>query len=224
MDLKPRVDPADDQARFAAWVRASDFAWLPRSRDGRLLGSAAFKVERRAHEGRECVLLWTEYVYALPEARQSVGVGVASLAAAVLGAMRRPGRPMYLFGAGYVTSYVSLAHVLQRAWVRDEPGMSPWERSLWRAIAAETKGYDPVTQVIDMDTIPRHPRTAPPRDPRVLPYHREYVARNPRWAEGYACLVCARIGLEDLTALARQLGRRALRRALTAAPAGGGAP
>jgi hypothetical protein len=115
---------------------------------------------------------------------------------------------MYVLGTGYVTSYMAVAHGLERSWVRDGPGMTPWEQSLWRAIAAETKGYDPATRVVDMGTVPRDPRTEPPRDPRVLARYREYLAQNPRWTEGYTCLVFARVGWADALPIARALGRR----------------
>ncbi len=167
-------------------------------------------LELRAHEGRECVILRPEYGFALPEVRKSVGIGVAGLAAMGLAARRWPGRPMYLFGRGYVASYVAVTSVFVRAWVCDAAGMSSWERSLWHAIAAETRGYDPVTRLVDMDTIPRHPRTEPPRDPRMRGRWQEYLAHNPRWTEGYACMIGVRLAAEDLVTGVRILGRRAL--------------
>ena len=212
MDLKPHVDSEADHASFAAWVRASDFVWLPRDREGRMLASMAAKIEQRTHEGREYVLVWPEYGYVLPEARGAVGIGAALAVAMGLGALRWPGRPVYAVATGYVSSWMTVSLALGRAWVRDGPGMSPWERRVWQGIAAETRGYDPVTRLVEMGTVPRDPRTHPPRDPRTLARYREYVGHNPRWADGYTCLLFGQLRAQDVPRVARWLLRRAVGR------------
>lgn len=212
MDLKPHVDPEADHASFATWVRASDFVWLPRDRDGRMLASMAAKIEHRTHAGREYVLVWPEYGYVLPDTRGSIGIGSALAVAMGLGALRWPGRPVYAAAAGYVSSWMTVSLALERAWVRDSPGMTAWERDVWHGLAAETKGYDPTTQLVDMGTVPRDPRTRPPRDPRILHRYHEYVAHNPRWTEGTTCLLFGQLRAQDIPRVARWLVRRAVGR------------
>lgn len=88
MDLKPHVDPQNDWSRFQRWVRSADFMWIPRDRDGRILGTFTYKIEPRLHAGRECVLVWPEYGYVLPGVRKVAGLGVAFLTALVFGRRR----------------------------------------------------------------------------------------------------------------------------------------
>lgn len=210
MDLKPRVDPEDDWKKFEAWVRTADFAWLPRDPDGGLRSTFFYEVEVRRHEGRSVVLIWPEYGYSRPDARSTPGHAFAFLAALCLGVARAPGAPHYLVGSGYLSSYTSLCQSLKDVFLAEDPAMTPWEQSLYRTLAAATSGYDATTGVIDMGTVPRHPRTEPPRDPRLHAPWRRYVERNPRWTEGYTLLVLARCpptlffaGLEYLARRAR---------------------
>jgi hypothetical protein len=213
MDLKPHVDPEADYASFAAWVRASDFVWLRRDHEDRLIATMAAKVERRTHEGRECVLVWPEYAYVLPNMRGPANIATALVAAMSLGAVRWPGRPLYAVAAGYASSWMSVSLALDRAWVREHPDMSPWERSVWQTLATETKGYDPTTQLVEMGTIPKNPRTHRPRDPRMLSRYQQYVAHNPRWTEGYTCLVFGQLRAKDVPRVARWVASRAVGRA-----------
>ena len=173
-----------------------------------MLASMAAKIECRTHEGRECVLVWPEYAYVLPELR-GVGIGGALVIAMSLGALRWPGRPLYAVATGYVSSWMSVSLALDRAWVRAEPDMSPWERSMWQTLAAETKGYDPATDLVEMGTIPKHPRTHAPRDPRMLARYQQYVAHNPRWTEGYTCLLFGQLRANDIPRVARWFASRA---------------
>lgn len=209
MDLKPRVEPADDWKKYEAWVRTADFAWLPRDPDGRLRATFFYKVEVRHHEGRSCVLIWPEYGYSRLDARSTAGFAFALLAAVGLGVMSAPGAPHYVVGTGYASSYTSLCRGLDDVFLAEDPAMTPWERSLYRALAAATAGHDAATGVVDMGTIPRDPRTDPPRDPRLLEPWRRYMARNPRWTDGYACLVMARCPPSVILSGVEWLARRA---------------
>ncbi|MFT3770504.1 MAG: hypothetical protein QM820_34175 [Minicystis sp.] len=209
MDLKPHVDPAQDWKKYEAWVRTADFAWLPRDPDGRLRSTFFYKVEARRHEGRPCVLIQPEYGYSCPDARSTPGYALALLAALVLGVGRAPGAPHYIVGPGYLSSYTSLCQSFDDVFVAEDPAMTPWEKSLYRTLAAATPGYDASRGVIDMVTIPRNPRTDPPRDPRLLGPWRRYLAQNPRWTEGHTCLVFGRCPPKAILSGLKWLARRA---------------
>jgi hypothetical protein len=209
MDLKPRVDPEADRKKYEAWIRTADFAWLPRDPDGRLRSTFFYKVEVRRHEGRACVLIWPEYGYSRLDARNAAGSAFALLAALCLGVRRAPGASQYLVGSGYLSSYTSLCQSLDDVFIGEEPAMTPWEQSLYRALATATAGYDAATGVIDMGTIPRNPRTDPPRDPRLHDAWRRYVAQNPRWTEGNTLFVLARCPPTLIFSGLRWLSRRA---------------
>lgn len=212
MDLKPHIDPEEDWARFHKWLKDADFSWLKRAPDGHLVGLISFKVEHRVHEARPLTLLWPEYGYSLPEARKSMGLALATLCALGLCLSRYPRAPLYVAGTAYLPSFVALAQIFQTQWLWDEPSMSAWEQSLWRSLAEATPGYDPVRKIIRMGTIPRNPRTSPPRIPKVLEAWRRYMAHNPRWTEGYTCMCMGPVQPSLLCASARWFGAKAWRK------------
>jgi hypothetical protein len=211
MDLKAHVDPEDDWRAFAAWVRAADVVWLPTTQDGFLRGVFSFKLEGREHQGQSCVLLWPEYGYISPDFRKSVALGSAMLYVILRATLLAPSLPLYLVGTGYLSSYLSISQVVKTSWVYDEPSMSPWEQSLWRSLAEVTPGYNPKTKLFSMKTIPKNPRTSPPSDPKQHEPWRRYLAHNPRWTEGYTCLLMGKSDLRAWQETARWFARQPLR-------------
>lgn len=214
MDLKPYVDPEADWASFASWVRSADFIWIPRDRNNRVLATMTYKIEPLVHQGRKCVLLWPEYGYGLPGARKSSGLVLAMLAALALGAVRCPGVPQYVVGTGYISSFLSLCRGHDQVFINEDSGMTEWERSLWRMLAQQTAGYDPQTQLVAMKTIPKNPRTDPPKNFRLRAHWQRYQAHNPRWTEGFTCFVFAAIHPVLLVAAARVMIRNELAKKL----------
>ena len=199
MDLKPHIDPEKDWVKFAKWMQDADFSYLQRAPDGHLTAVLSFKIDHRMHEGRPVTLLWPEYGYSLPKTRKSAGLALSILFAMSLCLLRHPDAPVYFVGTGYLSGFVAFSQLGEIGWLHDEPSMSPWEQSLWRTLAESTSGYDPVRKIVNMGTIPRNPRTSPPKNPQMMAAWERYIAHNPQWTEGYTCLCMWRLRLSWLS-------------------------
>lgn len=193
MDLKPHVDPEKDWTYFASWVKRANFCWLSRDGAGHLQGVITLKVESRVHEGKPVSLVWPEYGYSLPSARKSTGLRTATLTAIGQGVLQNPRAPLYVVGAGYVSSSLALAQVFDSIWFQEDSAMSPWERSLWQSLAGSTSGFDPTTKVVSLGTVPRNPRRTPPSEPRLYEVWHRYVTQSPNWFEGHVCFLMGRL-------------------------------
>ncbi len=209
MGLKPHIDPKQDWEKYRRWVRTADLAWLPVDRKRALRSTFFYKVETVEHEQKRCVLIWPEYSYTRPDSRKSAGIGIGFVASLLLAAVRAPLAPQYIVGTGYVPSYLALCHAFDSVFLSEDPAMTEWERSLYRSLVQATPGYDRTTGVVEMGTIPIHPRTTPPSDPTLHHAWCRYLAQNPHWTDGYTCMLFARVTGQALIATAQRLAVRA---------------
>lgn len=212
MALKPHVHPEEDFQKYVRWIRSADFVWLPRDKKGELTATAFYKVERRIHEGTACILIWPEYMYSRPDQRKGVAIAQGFVVALALGMMKAPLGPQYVVGTGYVPSYLALCQVTEPVFVADSPQMTKWQKTLYQSLVAATPGYDPDSGVVNMGTIPISPRTQPPCDPALHAAWQQYVTQNPRWTEGYTCMVMGQCKLSAVGSVLSRLVERLRRR------------
>lgn len=212
MALKPHVQPEEDFQKYLRWVHSADFVWLPRDAQGRLTATAFYKVERRVHEGIACVLIWPEYMYSRSDRRKGIAIAQGFVVALALGMIKAPFGPQYVVGTGYVPSYLALCQVTDPVFVAESPTMTSWQKTLYQALVAATPGYDPASGVVNMGTIPLAPRIQPPSDPLLHAAWQAYVTQNPRWTEGYTCMVFGQIKPGAIGAVLRRLVERLQRR------------
>jgi hypothetical protein len=186
--------------------------WIERSSEGVLLATSSFRIEAWEHEERRVTVLWPEYGYVAPERRQSWHSALSFLHACVAARLWSPGRPLYMFVIGYLPSYLAIQEGID-LWLHDGAGMTAWERRLRERLSARVVGWEPETGNVHMPTIPLDCREAWPRRPSSRLAAQRYVAQNPRWREGIAAVMFARL---DATVISRcaqvVLRRRAQRR------------
>ena len=105
-------------------------------------------------------------------------------------------------------SYLALCQVSNHVYLSEDPAMSEWERSLYRALVTATPGYQPEAGVVNMGTVPRSPRTAAPSEPFLHQAWQRYLEQNPHWTEGYTCMVFGRIQWGALLMMSRRILHR----------------
>lgn len=191
MGLRPEIDPEEDFAGFRECLRRCELVWVDES-EGRVVGMNAMVLRAFEHEGQRVALWEPEYTCISPHRRKSWKIVASALASAAYVFVRHPGHRVYIFGAGYLPSFLMLSHV-GPVHLADAPAMSSWERSLFVRLASEYPGWDPSTGTIALPTLPVSPRTSPPRDPRLREPWERYLARNPRWYEGRASALLMRL-------------------------------
>lgn len=191
MDLKPSVDPEEDYASFADFVRRADVAWV--LLDGAAIAAISFyRNEVIEHAGRRYHVLFGEYGFAALRGDPRMVLAILWLFVQPL--VRGRGRAVYYFGFAYPHSYLSLARASSHVWLLGDEAMPTRERAIADALGRRLGGerWDPVRRRYDFPTLPREavPRASAPHRARLLAH---YERLNPEWREGQGLLLLNRL-------------------------------
>lgn len=205
--LKPSTDPEKDYATFSAFLGRAAQVLSFHDADGPC-GVTAFHVERVATpDGRGGLVVFPEYAAFRPELRGTARAMRGFLR--VLPKVLEPGdllRTWYLLGAGYPASFLAVTRLCADVWL-DGEDVPAFEQQLLRRFGAELGGkIEPDTRIVSMPTVP------PPLRPVLTqtPAYARYVARNPRWADGFGLVVLART--QPRTFVLRMITQQLVRR------------
>ena len=204
--LKPEVDPARDYRSFVDFIRSADLAWVWVDRDGAILGTAFHRLEARRVDGREVVVVHSEYGYCSVRGRAEV---ILSTVAAYAWAAIKARQAVYVGGFAYPQGYLIYARTLPSVWLLGQESMPAAERALAAELAREWGGaaWDVERQRVSFNTLHREaPR--PSADPERQALLAGYEALNPEWRAGYGLMMLTRL---DLVAVPKILGRMAAR-------------
>jgi len=185
MRLKPHVSPEKDFAKFASHCREARRVMRLRDGSGQLGGSLVPLVHDWSSQSERFRLVIPEYAYLVPELR---GRAVASWAWArsVFPLLYPPGVRVFLGGMGYPTGVLALDSSMGPVWLYGEPQVPAQAAQVLEWIVSQLAGgsWDPVSQQVDMNTLPSQPTEAWLARSQRRELYRRYVERCPRWQEG----------------------------------------
>lgn len=206
MDLKPSVDPEDDYANFAGFVRAADVAWILLDDDG-IAAISFYRNEVVEHDGRSYRVLFGEYGFAALRGDPRMVLAITWLFVQPL--VRGGGRPVFYFGFAYPHSYLSLVGAAGDTWLLGDEAMPAREEAIAAALGRRFGGasWDPVGRRYSFPTLPREavPRASAPHRAGPLAH---YERLNPDWREGQGLLLLTRLGAGSIPAALNAALRR----------------
>lgn len=206
--LQPTKDPADDRAKFDAFVGGCQRVLLLRCRDGALRGMLCFAWERLPGKGG--LVFVPEYGFFEPEFRGDPALilgGLPILARAMLAAR---GRPLWMAGIGYPKSMRAGARLLNPLWSLADPDLPDDARAVLETVLARHggPGSDPKRGTVPMPTVPE----PPPPPERQGSFWRRYESLNPDWPRGVGLVMAGRVDGRIFARIAADLTRRRRRR------------
>jgi hypothetical protein len=185
MRLKPHVPPEKDFAKFAGLCRQARHVMRLRDSSGRMGGSLMVLAYDGRFQSERYRLVVLEYGFLIPELRGRA-IAAWAWARSLLPVLHPPGLRVFLGGVGYPTGTLALDRLLGPLWLYGEPQLSSREAQVLEQVVEHVAGdgWDPVTQQVEMNTLPPVPSAAwYARSERRSLYHR-YLERCPRWQEG----------------------------------------
>jgi hypothetical protein len=185
MRLKPHVPPEEDFAKFASLCRQARRVLRLRDSQGRLGNSLVPLVYDASFQSERFRLVIPEYIYAVPELRGRA-VATWAWARSMVPLLYAPGVRVFLGGIGYPTGVLALDRFMGPLWLYGEPQAPAQARQVLEWIVSNVAGesWDPVSQQVDMNTIPSQPTEAWRARSQRRELYRRYVERCPWWQEG----------------------------------------
>jgi hypothetical protein len=209
MRLKPEVDPAEDRALVARWLRAPGCTIaVARDRQGALQCFIDMRSRLVEHRGQAHLVCCSSFAFASLSYRNHPAY-VLGNSWNLLAQSRRNGfihRALWI-GAAYPASFRAATRAFAQFWAGREPEIPPMVGALVDRVAPEIFGesWMPAQRLVRMRTLPP---PATPESPEGRAVLERYEASNPRWREGFGLMTMTPLTLGNMVGVVHQLVRR----------------
>lgn len=206
VDLKPEVDPRDDLASYAAFVRKSSYAWISLDR-GALIGTAMHHTGQVEFAGETRRYVQSDYGFIARRGRAAAMLSQAYVYTRAY--LAAPRAPTFVVGFVYPHSYLVYAGTLRDCWLLGDTGLPAAERPFVEHLARALGGarWDPQRSRCSFPTRPRELRPATSARGRADALAR-YEALCPDWPAGHGLFFVAPVHLHAFITAARSLVER----------------
>ncbi len=209
MRLKPDVDPAEDRALAARWLRApGTTVAIARDREGALQCFIDMSSRLVEHHGQAHVVCCTYFVFASLAYRNHPAYVLGNFWNLLAQSRRNGFVPRMLWiTAPYPTSFRASSRAFTRVWAGRDPDIPPMVGALVDRVALEVFGesWMPEQRLVRMRTLPP---PYVPESPEGRAVFERYEAMNPRWREGLGLLMMVPLTLGNMVGVVRQIVRR----------------
>lgn len=209
--LKPHVSESVDFERFSHFVRHAANIVVVFDAAGEVQMTLMLAIRDDA-ERCERLLNW-EYCYVSPEYRGISRMYAIWLWLIVRNIVRVAGWSTWCVAWAYPASYLVMHNSLPGLVSLQSEGISEQAREVILRFGRNIgdASFDEMTGVRNMPTIPLERFDERPGRAAELQGRREYIAANPKWAEGYTLAVVAPVSIASLGSIAWTVARRSLR-------------
>lgn len=209
--LKPHVPDALDFERFQRFLQRARSVVVANDAAGAVQIMLVLAVRDDA-ERRERILNW-EYAFFAPEYRRDTRMYAIWWWLILRQAIEVRGWSVYCAAWAYPASYLVLRGNLPGLVSLQSAGLSEKDREVLlrfgRAVADGS--FDETTGLRNMPTIPQERLDERQSRAIMVQARHEYLAANPRWAEGFTMAVVAPVSIASLGSIAWTVARRSLR-------------
>jgi len=206
--LKPGVDPEEDFADFSRIIHNGSLSLIRRDRSGTVRGMTHFYERVYLNDGHPFVFIRPEFVFFDKGFHKELGAPIATIWTILRARLLWPTHRLYMGGPVYLGGFITVCQLTKPVWLWNDTDMPQWDRGAFSLVASHTNGWDPHAGIVNMKTFIRHPRTSPPRSPRLRKDVIRYTTLSPKWHEGNTPFCFARFHLHSIAMITKSFCMR----------------